>query len=68
MPVVSNSSPLIALEQIGRLDLLQGLFAEIFLPNVTNGLPENWLSPRNLSAYDQTRFYGSGAGSFTLIR
>ena len=28
MPVVSNSSPLIALEQIGRLELLQSLFTE----------------------------------------
>jgi hypothetical protein len=29
MPVVGNSSPLIALEQIRQLDLLQSLFGEI---------------------------------------
>ncbi|PYS48420.1 MAG: DUF3368 domain-containing protein [Acidobacteria bacterium] len=33
MSVVSNSSPLIALEQIRQLDLLQSLFGEILIPN-----------------------------------
>ena len=33
MPVVSNSSPLIGLEQIGQLDLLHSLFGEIFIPD-----------------------------------
>ena len=31
-PVVSNSSPLIALEQIGNLNLLQKLFATVLIP------------------------------------
>ena len=31
-PVVSNSSPLIALTQIGRLDLLQSLFGTLWIP------------------------------------
>ena len=33
MSVVSNSSPLIALEQIRKLELLQSLFAEILIPD-----------------------------------
>jgi len=33
MPIVSNSSPLIALEQIAQLHLLQSLFGEIFVPD-----------------------------------
>ena len=32
MPVISNSSPLIALTQIGRLDLLRQLHARICIP------------------------------------
>jgi len=31
-PVVSNSSPLIALQQIGQLDLLEGLFSRLMIP------------------------------------
>lgn len=31
-PVICNSSPLIALEQIGRLELLGALFGEIWIP------------------------------------
>lgn len=31
-PVVSNSSPLIALERIGRLDVLRGLFETVSVP------------------------------------
>src|SRR2546421_4505538 len=33
MPIVSNSSPLIGLDQIGQLDLLHCLFEEIFIPD-----------------------------------
>ena len=32
MPVISNSSPLIALTQIGRLDLLRRLYTSILIP------------------------------------
>jgi hypothetical protein len=32
MPVVSNSNPLIGLEQIGQLDLLRHLFQEVLIP------------------------------------
>jgi predicted nucleic acid-binding protein len=31
-PVISNASPLIALEQIGYLDLLNGLFSAVLIP------------------------------------
>jgi predicted nucleic acid-binding protein len=31
-PVISNASPLIALEQIGHLDLLKGLFSAVLIP------------------------------------
>lgn len=31
-PVICNSSPLIALEQIGRLHLLEALFGEVWVP------------------------------------
>ena len=49
MPVVSNSSPLIALEQIGQLVLLQSLFTEIVIPNqvafeiVASVQPRPWI-------------------------
>jgi len=33
MPAVSNSSPLIALEQIGQVDLLRDLFQEVLIPD-----------------------------------
>jgi predicted nucleic acid-binding protein len=33
MPVVSNSSPLIALEQIGQLEMLKSLWREIVIPD-----------------------------------
>jgi uncharacterized protein len=32
LPVISNSSPLIALEQIGQLDLLHVLFSTVLIP------------------------------------
>jgi predicted nucleic acid-binding protein len=32
MPIVSNSTPLIALSRIGRLDVLRDLFGEIIVP------------------------------------
>lgn len=32
-PVISNSSPLIALEQIGHLHLLESLFGEVWVPS-----------------------------------
>ena len=32
MPVISNSSPLIALTQIGRLDLVRRLYTRIYIP------------------------------------
>jgi predicted nucleic acid-binding protein len=47
-PVVSNSSPLIALEQIGQLHLLEALFGEVWVPTavvnevaMTVSLPSN---------------------------
>jgi uncharacterized protein len=55
MPVVSNSSPLIALEQIGQLDLLQSLFIEIVIPDqvavetVANVQARSWIRKQSLS-------------------
>jgi predicted nucleic acid-binding protein len=55
MPVVSNSSPLIALEQIRQLDLLQSLFGEILIPGqvaaetVASVQPRSWIRQQSLS-------------------
>ena len=55
MPVVSNSSPLIALEQIGQLELLQSLFKEIVIPDqvaietVASVQPRSWIRKQSLS-------------------
>ena len=53
--VISNASPLIALEQIGHLDLLKGLFSAVLIPPVvareiasTVTLPA-WVSERALT-------------------
>jgi predicted nucleic acid-binding protein len=46
MSVVSNSSPLIALEQIGRLDLLQVLFGEILIPEAVAAEVSAAVQPR----------------------
>ena len=54
-PVISNASPLIALEQIGHLGLLKGLFPAVLIPPAvareiapTVRLPA-WLSERVLT-------------------
>ncbi|MSS73638.1 MAG: DUF3368 domain-containing protein [Candidatus Latescibacteria bacterium] len=54
-PVVSNASPLIALEQIGHLDLLERLFSSLLVPPAvvletapTVALP-SWISERPLT-------------------
>ena len=54
-PVISNASPLIALEQIGHLDLLKGLFSAVLIPPAvirevapTVTLPA-WVSERALT-------------------
>jgi len=55
MPVVSNSSPLIALEQIGQLELLHSLFTEIVIPDqvavetVASVQPRSWIRKQSLS-------------------
>ena len=55
MRVVSNSSPLIALEQIQQLDLLQSLFTEILIPDqvaaetVASVQPRSWIRQQSLS-------------------
>ncbi len=54
MPVVSSSSPLIALEQIGQLELLHSLFAEILIPDrvaaetVASVQPRSWIRQQSL--------------------
>jgi uncharacterized protein len=54
-PVISNASPFIALEQIGHLDLLKGLFSAVLIPPAvareiapTVTLPA-WVSERALA-------------------
>jgi hypothetical protein len=55
MLVVSNSSPLIALEQIGQLELLQSLFTEIVIPDqvavetVASVQARSWIRKQSLS-------------------
>ena len=55
MPVVSNSSPLIALAEIKQLDLLHRLFESVWIPpavaaEVGRSLPErDWISIRKLA-------------------
>src|SRR5690348_15462229 len=55
MPVVSNSSPLIALEQIGQLELMHSLFTEIVIPDqvavetVESVQPRSWIRKQLLS-------------------
>ena len=46
MPVVSNSSPLIALEQIGRVDLLKALLGEILIPDAVASEVSATVQPR----------------------
>lgn len=56
MAVVSNSSPLIALEQIGQLELLRELYRAILIPEaVSNEIaesvaPRDWLQTRSVTA------------------
>jgi hypothetical protein len=54
-PVISNASPLIALEQIGHLDLLKGLFSAVLIPPAVvreiapTVTPSAWVSERVLT-------------------
>ena len=55
MSIVSNSSPLIALEQIRQLDLLPSLFEEILIPaqvaaeTAASVQPRSWIRKQSLS-------------------
>jgi predicted nucleic acid-binding protein len=55
MAVVSNSSPLIGLEQIGQLDLLHHLFEQVLIPNAVavetrlSVAPRPWICLRPLA-------------------
>jgi len=46
MAVVSNSSPLIALEQIRQLEMLHSLFGEILVPDQVAAQTAATLQPR----------------------
>ena len=66
--VVSNSSPLIALEQIGQLDLLQALFVTLLVPPAvvretapTVSLPD-WVTERALTQQIGPQILSSSLG------
>lgn len=66
--VVSNSSPLIALQQIGQLDLLQALFITLLVPPAvareitpTVTIP-NWIMERTLTQAVGARILNSSLG------
>src|SRR5437879_2741329 len=69
-PVISNASPLIALNQIGQLPLLQQLFAKVFIPRAValevapsvNSLP-SWIEPRTLSQPIGPRILSASLGA-----
>jgi predicted nucleic acid-binding protein len=52
--VVSNASPLIALEQIGQLQLIESIFSEILIPPAvarevaSSVVPRPWIATREL--------------------
>lgn len=52
--VVSNASPLIALEQIGQLQLIERIFSEILIPPAvarevaSSVVPRSWIATREL--------------------
>lgn len=51
MTVVADASPLIALQRIGQLELLERLFGEVLVPPVVAeefGPPPDWISKRAL--------------------
>ena len=47
MAIVSNSSPLIGLEQIGQINLLQYLFGQVSIPDAVAAEIEHTVSPRS---------------------
>ncbi len=69
MLVVSNSSPIIALERIGRLDLLRAVFPELIVPPAVaeeigrTALPHSWLAVRALGKGPDSRTISGGLGA-----
>jgi uncharacterized protein len=67
-PVVSNASPLIALEHIGHLDLLESFFSEILIPPAvlrevgTLSLP-TWITERTLTQPIGPRILNASLGA-----
>ena len=47
MAAVNNSSPLIGLEQIGQINLLQHLFGQVSIPDAVAAEIEHTVSPRS---------------------
>src|SRR6266481_5081383 len=47
MATVRNSSPLIGLEQIGQINLLQHLFGQVSIPDAVAAEIEHTVSPRS---------------------
>lgn len=67
--VIANSSPLIALEQLGLLDILKKIFGSIFVPPAvtievapTVTLPE-WIAERTLSQSIGTQILSASLGA-----
>ncbi len=68
MKVISNSSSLIALSEIGKLNLLSKIFGEVIIPNAVEKevyrekLPPKWIKVSSVTQQLASRILESGLG------
>ena len=68
MKVISNSSSLIALSEIGKLNLLNKIFGEVIIPNAVEKevyrekLPPKWIKVSSVTQQLASRILESGLG------